>query len=176
MSKKPVKRQLISQEELDVYQPLAMTPGETVPDHIAMPESQAIAVEDEISRYAENKRWNAALGKPLNEELAFIQKALPLVARGLAHDEGSRKERGSRWPSLDAWIEAKLRQQPFTNEQLFNLAPEVGDDDCRDFYRDGVYRDGGVIVSETKKKPLGPSGFDKRVTEARERIANPVSH
>ena len=45
------------------------------------------------------------------------------------------------------------------------MLPQVEDEDCRDFYRDG-----SVIISESKRKPLGRSGFDKRVTEVRKQI------
>ncbi len=85
-----------------------------------------------------------------------------LIARGLAHDEGSQKDRGSRRPLLDDWLDARLKEHPFTNDELFNFISEQGNK---------LYRDGNKIGVDGQKTLLGRSGFDKRVTQARKRIA-----
>ena len=134
-------------------------PIDEAPAHIAeWTAANPFAAADEFAdRVREDARADVAMGRPIEDA--------QLIARGLAHDEGSQKDRGSRWPSLDAWIEAKLRQKTFTTDELFDMLPQVEDEDCRDFYRDG-----SVIISESKRKPLGRSGFDKRVTEVRKQI------
>ncbi len=107
---------------------------------------------------------NSLGGPPTDEYRAEIEQA----AKAILHNERlrgkNREPRGSRQPLLDDWLDARLAERPYTNDQLFNLVPEDGDK---------LYRDGEMVGIDGKKNLLGRSGFDKRVTEARKRIAKP---
>ena len=130
---------------------------EVVPDHIlewATMENLLAEVEVFVQQIRDDARADVAMGKPIENALA--------LGRDARRQQGSQIDRGPRWPTLDAWIEAQLQARAWTTDDLFT---QVEDEECTDFYRDGD------VICLGSKKPLGLSGFAKRVTEARRRIA-----
>lgn len=93
----------------------------------------------------------------------------PKVKRDDARQEGMKKLRGSKMPKLDEWLDKQ--DLKLTSDKLWALLP---DDSMTDVYRDGeeVFENSARSSSRGERTITHHSkrdGFDKRVTEARNR-------
>lgn len=125
----------------------------------------------ELKRYT--ARREAALEHELIEEqiVALERRAIhwklaPKMHRDDRRQAGTKKQRGSRWPALDRWLDQALKQEPEqSTKELWRMLelddPNLIDPDC--------YVDCDKIVKTGTDQELTFRGFEKRVTTARRR-------
>lgn len=100
---------------------------------------------------------------------ALRANVAPKVERDDARQAGMKEPRGSKMPKLDEWLDGQ--DLKLSNDKLWTLLP---DDSEADVYRDGekVCENSSQISSRGERTITHHSkrgGFDKRVTEARNR-------
>lgn len=106
------------------------------------------------------------------EEEALRADVAPMIKRDSARQVGVRKERGSRTPKLDAWLD--LQDLEMKNVDLWASLPE---DSGRSVYRDDdkAYEDGrlyakdGMGKKRGEQRPITYKDFAGRVAAARKR-------